>query len=154
VDRFGSQWYLLELLTYAGAIRDAPHDVLPSVKWLSMEAVMRAKTSPILCAISLACIVLGGCQKQKTVLSADNFRQKFDQVEAANQARPGDLAPRDIEAILGPGESISAQDSDLANPPPGVLTGDMKWSRWACQNEILLVGYADTHVASVVRLRR
>jgi hypothetical protein len=56
--------------------------------------------------------------------------------------------------MLGPGEAISAADADLANSPPGVRTGEFSWSRWAFQNEVLLVGFADSRVASVVRLRR
>jgi hypothetical protein len=115
---------------------------------------MGVKSSWLWCGIVLACLIFGGCQKPNSALSAANYQQKFSEVEAANQARPGNLAPRDIEAILGPGEAISAGDSDLANPPPGLTTAGLKWSRWAHGNEILLVGFADSHVASVVRLRR
>jgi hypothetical protein len=115
---------------------------------------MWVKSSRLGCGIVLACLIVGGCQKPNTVLTAANYRQKFDEVESANQARPGDLAPRDLEAILGPGEAIAAADADLANPPPGVRTGELSWSRWAFQNEVLLVGFAESRVASVVRLRR
>jgi hypothetical protein len=87
-------------------------------------------------------------------LSAGSYRLKFDQVEAANRERPGELLPGDVEAILGPGESIPAGHADLANPPPGVTVGDLVWSRWACQSEVLLVGFADRRAACVVRLRR
>jgi hypothetical protein len=87
-------------------------------------------------------------------LSAANYRQRFDQLEAATRERPGELGPADVEAILGPGQSIPAGHADLASSPPGVTTGNMKWSRWAFQNEVLLVGFADSRVASVVRLRR
>ena len=115
---------------------------------------MSVKRNRLWWGIVLACLILGGCQKPNTVLSAANYRQKFDEVEAATRAQPGDLAPHDIEAILGPGEAISAGDADLANPPPGVTTGDLSWSRWGFQNVVLLVGFADGRVASVVRLRR
>ena len=115
---------------------------------------MSAKGCRLWCALVLTGLMMSGCQKPNTVLSAANYRQKFDEVESANQARPGDLAPSDIEAILGPGEAISATDSDLANPPPGVTTGAFNWSRWAFHNEILLVGFADSRVAVVTRLRR
>ena len=115
---------------------------------------MGVKSSGPWCGIVLTCLIVGGCQKPNTVLSGANYRQKFDEVEAGNRARPGDLAPRDIEAILGPGEAISAGDADLANAPPGVTTGAQKWSRWSFRNEVLLVGFADGRVASVVRLRR
>jgi hypothetical protein len=115
---------------------------------------MGGKRCRLWCGTVLACLILGGCQKPNTALSAANYRQKFDEVEAATRARPGALAPPDIEAILGAGEAISAGDGDLANPPPGVTTGDLSWSRWAFRNEVLLVGFADGRVASVVRLRR
>jgi hypothetical protein len=115
---------------------------------------MRAKGSRRWCGIVLLCVIAGGCQQQNAVLSAVNYRQKFDQVEAANRARPGDLALSDIETILGPGESILAGDADLANAPPGVTTGDLRWWRWAFGNEVLLAGFADSRAACVVRLRR
>ena len=125
-----------------------------SARWFGKEAEMGVKSSGLWCGIVLTCLIVGGCQKPNTVLSAANYRQKFDEVEAGNRARPGDLAPRDIEAILGPGEAISAGDADLANPPPGVTTGAQKWSRWSYRNEVLLVGFTEGRVASVVRLRR
>jgi hypothetical protein len=100
------------------------------------------------------CLMVGGCEKPNSVLLASNYQEKFDEVEAANKAWPGALAPPDIEAILGPGDAITAGDPDLASSPPGMLIGGLKWLRWAFRNEVLLVGFADGRVASVVRLRR
>jgi len=115
---------------------------------------MCVRSSRYFLCIAMVLLIAGGCQKQNSVLSNANYKQKFDDVESANSASPGDLVPRDVEAIVGPGESIQPGDSDLASAPPGVTTSDMAWSRWAFQNEVLLVGYANGHVASVVRLRR
>ena len=105
-------------------------------------------------AFVATCVIVGGCQKPNTILSTANYLQKFDEVEDANRAHPGDLTPTAVEAILGAGEAISAGDPDLASAPPGLMTVTMKWSRWAFQNEVLLVGYSDSRVATVVRLRR
>jgi hypothetical protein len=115
---------------------------------------MCVKSPWVWCGVVLACLIAGGCQKSNSVLSAANYRQKFDQVEVANRARPGELGPGDVEAILGPGESVRPGHGDLANPPPGVTAAEMSWSRWAFQNEVLLVGFVDSRVGAVVRLRR
>jgi hypothetical protein len=115
---------------------------------------MDMRSSRYCLGIALVLLIAAGCQRHNSVLSSANYKQKFDEVEATNSARPGDLVSRDIEAIVGPGESIQAGDPDLANAPPGVTPSDMAWSRWAIQNEVLLVGYANGYVASVVRLRR
>jgi hypothetical protein len=125
---------------------------------LGKEARMRGMGPWAWCGIVLACLIAGGCHKSKQksnrALSASNYRQKFDQVEAAYRARPGELGPGDIEAILGLGEPVPAGHGDLASPPPGVAVAAMSWSRWAYRNEVLLVGFADSRAGAVLRLRR
>jgi hypothetical protein len=86
-------------------------------------------------------------------LTAANYRQKFDRVEAEYRARPGDLSAGEVEAILGPGEAIPAEHPDLASSPAVPRIGS-RWTRWACGNEALLLGSMDGRVSSVGRLRR
>jgi hypothetical protein len=117
---------------------------------------MRVKSSWFCGGIVLACLIVGGCQKSKTVLTAANYRLRFDQAEDANRQRPGELSPNDLAALLGPGELVPAGDADLASMPslPGVVPSSLKWVRWACLNEVLLVGFIDDRVSIIGRLRR
>ena len=115
---------------------------------------MDMKASRNRCRIVLLCLMIGGCEKPNAVLTAANFQDKFNEVESTNRTWPGVLTLSDIEEILGFGAAISVSDPDLANSPPGLTTGGQTWSRWAFRNEVLLVGFANGHVSSVVRLRR
>jgi hypothetical protein len=117
---------------------------------------MRVKRSRSCCGIVLACLIVGGCQKPNTVLTAANYRLRFDQAEDANRQRPGELGPNDLAALLGPGELVRTGDADLASMPslPGVAAGNLKWVRWGYLNEVLLVGFIDDRVSMIGRLRR
>jgi hypothetical protein len=115
---------------------------------------MRERGSIARCGVLLACLIAGGCQGKDPALSEANYRQKFDRVEAEYRQRPGELRASDVEAILGPGEAIQAGHADLAATPPDVAKGALTWSRWACGNEALVLGFADGRVSSVGRLRR
>ena len=115
---------------------------------------MRERGSVAWSCVLLACLIAGGCEGNKSVLSEANYRQKFNQVEAKYREQPGELLASDVEAILGPGEAIQAGHADLAAAPPDVAKGALKWSRWDCGNEALVVGFADGRVSSVGRVRR
>jgi hypothetical protein len=98
-------------------------------------------------------LLAAGCAERNTTLTAANFRAKFDEVEAAYRERPGRLMRADVEGILGPGETVAADDPELATLPP-VADAALAWTRWPLA-EVLLVGYApDGRAATVVRVKR
>lgn len=92
------------------------------------------------------------------VLTAENYRQKFDQIEQTQQQRPGTLAPAAVEAILGPGQIVQSSHPDLAGPAFAGTNEVSRWTRWEYLHETLIVGYtaggAAESVSLTVRLRR
>ena len=104
--------------------------------------------------VFLACLVAVGCQRQNSLLSLSNFLQKFNEIEAASNERPGTLTVNDVEAVLGPGQVVRPGDPSIRDLPPGAVTGDLKYLLWSMGNEQLIAGFAEGRLASVCRVRR
>ncbi len=95
--------------------------------------------------------VIGANGFESRQLTADNFRQLFTDVEVANRANPGQLSLENIESMLGPGESVKSDHEDLANLPGDLKTSNLTWTRWDYGNEVLLTGFDNGSVASIIR---
>lgn len=106
-------------------------------------------------ALALGLVGIWGCGRvNNTVLTEANYIQRFDQIEAISREQAGELKVGDLPALLGPGETVTADHPDLAGGPPGVAQAARTWSRWERGHEVLLIGSKDERVTSVVRLRR